>query len=123
MYIGLLIIFLAGLTALALFIYLKPNSTSGRQAVFLINGQVYFGQIDKINHDFLVLKNIYYLSDNSKLNSNEQNAKVSIIKLGQEVHGPEDIMYINRAEILFYENMKSDSEINKAIDKYLKEKK
>jgi hypothetical protein len=45
-------------------------------------------------------------------------AKVSLIKLGSELHGPEDQMSINRDQILFFENMKNSSKINEAITKF-----
>jgi hypothetical protein len=48
--------------------------------------------------------------------------KISIIKLGDELHGPEDKMYISRNQVLFYENMKNSSKINEAIKKYLDQK-
>jgi hypothetical protein len=97
---------------------------SERQAVFLSNGQVYFGNIIEVNKDFLVLKNIYYLKEQSKLSPEEQtdDKKISIIKLGDELHGPEDKMYISRNQVLFYENMKNSSKINEAIKKYLDQK-
>src|SRR3989344_1941592 len=39
----------------------KDYYDSNWQAVFLSNGQVYFGKISGIDDDFLYLKNIYYL--------------------------------------------------------------
>jgi hypothetical protein len=41
-----------------------------------------------------------------------------LIKLGKEVHGPEDAMIINRDQVQFYENLKSDGEVAKLIDQY-----
>ncbi|MFA7243930.1 MAG: hypothetical protein WC080_01415 [Patescibacteria group bacterium] len=96
------------------------NKHSVRQAVFLTNGQVYFGYISNSDDQIVKLTDIYYLKTTTDLqNSNtDQNKKVSLIKLGSELHGPEDQMYINRDQILFFEDMKSSSKIMDAINKF-----
>src|SRR5690242_7967446 len=35
------------------------------QAVFLTNGQVYFGNVNQVTNSFIRLKNIYYLTQNT----------------------------------------------------------
>lgn len=96
------------------------NNSQRRQAVFLTNGQVYFGYISNINNQIVTLKDIYYLKTKTELqdSSNEKSNKVSLVKLGSELHGPEDAMYINRDQILFFEDMKDSSKINDAINKF-----
>jgi len=44
---------------------------------------------------------------------------VSIVKLGSELHGPEDIMYIPRNQITFWETMRKDSQVVQAIQNFL----
>ncbi len=97
----------------------QAKSDSKRQAVFLTSGQVYFGYISGKEKPTVILRDIYYLkADNKSDQSNSQDqSKPSLVKLGNELHGPEDIMYINRDQILFYENMRDDSEINQLIQK------
>jgi hypothetical protein len=34
-----------------------------------------------------------------------------LIKLGNELHGPTDKMYINRSQVLFYEQLRKDSQV------------
>ena len=41
--------------------------------------------------------------------------QVQLVKLGNELHGPEDAMYINRQSVLFWENLKNDGKVAKAI--------
>jgi hypothetical protein len=41
----------------------------------------------------------------------KDNSEINLIKLGVEIHGPEDIMYISQNQVLFWENLKSDSRI------------
>src|SRR6476469_9136386 len=40
------------------------------QAVFLTNGQVYFGNVTDINNNFVRLSNIYYLTQNTTTGTN-----------------------------------------------------
>ena len=91
---------------------------SQRQAVFMNNGQVYFGQISDITNQFIKLSNVYYLKT-SELQSNDPNRKIILVKMGNELHGPEDIMYINRDQVLFYQNIKDSSKITLAIQGFI----
>jgi hypothetical protein len=94
------------------------------QAVFLTNGQVYFGKLTKTDSGYVVLKNIYYLQVQQQVQPTDKNAtaaqqQVSLAKLGGELHGPEDVMYISRTQVLFWENLKSDGKVAKAIADYV----
>lgn len=92
-----------------------------KQAVFLTNGQVYFGQIKTINTQYLDLQDIYYLNSQSSSGSNNSNStptSFSLVKLGCELHGPQDEMVINRQQVSFWENLKTDGKVAKAIDQW-----
>lgn len=103
--------------------------TSGKyQAVFLNGGQVYFGQITSLNNSYLRLQDIYYLRVNQTVQPNQdassQNATqndVSLVKLGCELHGPQDEMLINREQVIFWENLKEDGQVAKAVAEYQKQ--
>ncbi len=94
------------------------------QAVFLTNGQVYFGKVSKTAEGYVKLTDIYYLQvqqsvqPEDKSKSDNQQPQVSLAKLGGELHGPEDVMYISRSQVLFWENLKSDGKVTKAIADY-----
>ena len=89
------------------------------QAVFLTTGQVYFGQVKARGADFTDLENIYYLKSSSELNTSvSDSTNISLIKLGNEVHGPTDRMVINNNQILFIEDLKNDSKVVLAIKDY-----
>lgn len=92
------------------------------QAVFLNGGQVYFGDIDDINQKSLELSNIYYLRVNQQVQPNQANAQagndISLVKLGCELHGPQDKMVINREQVIFWENLKKDGQVAQAVEKY-----
>ena len=100
----------------------------GWQAVFLTNGQVYFGKIAKQNDKILVLKDIYYLQVTQQIQpaqegQQKQQQNLSLVKLGDELHGPRDIMYINMEQVIFTEELKTDSRVVDAIIRYLEENK
>jgi hypothetical protein len=95
------------------------------QAVFLTNGQVYFGKVEKQNQVELVVKDIYYLQVTRPLQQTEEGeqqpnpqGELSLVKLGNELHGPTDGMLINRDHVLFVEDLKEDSNVVQAIDNY-----
>jgi hypothetical protein len=93
------------------------------QAVFLTNGQVYFGKVAHVDASYLKLADIYYLQVQQTVqpkdsSSNSNNQQVSLAKLGGELHGPEDVMYISRQQVLFWENLKEDGKVAKAVKDY-----
>lgn len=101
------------------------NASSGindknYQAVFLTNGQVYFGKVASMNAKEVVLQDIYYLQVQQVQPKPEDQPqqKLTLIKLGNELHGPEDKMYINAEQVLFYENLKDEGKVVQAIKKY-----
>lgn len=97
--------------------------SSKYQAVFFTNGQVYFGKLTNVNDNYLKLTDIFYLQTSSSDSSESENpqktdtttSEVKLIKLGDEVHGPEDEMVISRDQLLFYENLKSEGKVAKTI--------
>ena len=96
------------------------EETNAYQAVFLSNGQVYFGKLSRERSQYPVLRDIYYLQVTQPpqlIQPDETSpANINIVKLGQELHGPEDEMRINRDTILFIEDLKPDSRVVQAIE-------
>lgn len=106
----------------------SPVKTEGWYAVFLSNGQVYFGRIAKQNEQVLVLKDIYYLQVTQQIQPAEAGQtqpqqNLSLVKLGNELHGPTDVMNINMSHVLFTEELKKDSRVVDAVKRYLEENK
>jgi len=91
-------------------------ATGEYQAVFLDNGQTYFGKLDSKVGEFLNLTDVFYLQANAAANSPQGGLALS--KLGTEAHAPEDKMSINKTHVLFIENLKSDSKVVQAIQQY-----
>lgn len=99
----------------------QGENISDYSAVFLTNGQVYFGKITGQSKISLDLTDIYYLQVNQQIqpeqkDKNETQPNIVLVKLGSELHGPNDIMHINRDQVLFFESMKKDSKVVKAIN-------
>ncbi|CAN5419965.1 hypothetical protein BH09PAT4_BH09PAT4_02610 [soil metagenome] len=123
---GIAVIVLAVLigAALALLVSFKPVDesdivdTTKMQAVFLTNDQVYFGKITSINSKFVELSNIYYLQTSSST-SKTTSSNISLVKLGCELHKPQDKMVINQTQVSFWENLQSDGQVAKAVKAYV----
>lgn len=96
------------------------------QAVFLTNGQVYFGKITRMTREEIVLESVYYLqaSENPQQDAGAENTSTesapatqfSIVKLGGEVHQPLDRMYITRSQVLFMEDLQDASQVVQTIE-------
>ena len=105
----------------------KQLNKSEYQAVFLTNGQVYFGKIGELNSKYLVLTNIFYIENNSANSTTTnnttqaQNANYTLRKLGtSELHQPEDKMIVNSDTVTFWENLKDSSQVVTKIKEYYK---
>lgn len=108
----------------------QPAATakpSGYQAVFLTNGQVYFGKISNAQSTYATLTDIFYLQVvQPPLQGQQQpgqqpaapQPQISLVKLGNELHGPVDEMQINRDHVLFYEDLKEDGQVVQAIKNF-----
>lgn len=91
------------------------------QAVFLDNGQVYFGKLSSLNSDYVQLTDIYYLQVDQQVQPDQSTTpqqQISLAKLGNELHGPEDQMFINPDKIVFWENLKDSGQVTEAIVQY-----
>lgn len=100
------------------------------QAVFLNGGQVYFGHIQNLNEKYIKLSDIYYLSvsqqvqpdQKDKNNQSNQQQNITLVRLGCELHRPQNSMIVNREQVIFWENLKdddSDTTVPGAIKKYV----
>lgn len=93
-------------------VFINVNGTSG--------GQVYFGHIQNLTSSYIDLTNVFYIQNQSSPNSNSSNA-YTLVKLGCELHGPEDQMIINRQQVYFWENLKTSGQVTQKIDQYYKD--
>ncbi len=107
--------------------YMMGNGFGGKgktefQAVFLSNGQVYFGKVSNENGNVVTVKDIYYLrvqqAVQPKAEDDKTQPQVSLVKLGNEIHGPTDEMRINHDHVLFVEDLKADGKVVTAIKNF-----
>jgi hypothetical protein len=82
-------------------------------AVFLLDGQAYFGHLDDTPWSgTVVLRDVYYINDASKVTT---DLPVGLLKRGSELHQPVDVMYIRRERVLAVERVTLGSPIGQAI--------
>jgi hypothetical protein len=108
---------------------------SSWRAVFLTNGQVYFGHLKNANGAYPELTDIYYLQvqevpiqpaepavNEAGVQSAESKTeqKLILVKFGTEVHKPQDKMMLNKDHVMFFEDLAADSPVVKSIEDYLK---
>ena len=69
---------------------------------------------------FNTQSNDQYAADaNNPQKTADANSNVQLIKLGNEIHGPEDNMIIARDQVLFFENLKNDGKVSATIKDYV----
>lgn len=92
------------------------------QAVFVSNNQVYFGKLQHLSDGSYSLTNVYYLQQaaNTSQKPNSSDQTPQLVKMGSELHGPDDRIVFAKDQVLFWENLKTDGKVAKAIEDYLK---
>ena len=97
--------------------------SSKYQAVFMSNGQIYFGKLSDFNDSSFKITSIYYPqaqstdeTSTSKTDVSNSQSNIQLFRVTDGVHGPEDEMVITKSQILYYENLKSDSKVTQLIE-------
>lgn len=85
------------------------------QAVFLEDGKVFFGKLQNTQGSYLTLTKAYYTQGEGD-DSDTASTSVKLVKVGDETYGPESTMSIQTNKVLFWQNLKGDSKVAKAID-------
>ncbi|HEY4499851.1 MAG TPA: hypothetical protein VJH70_01845 [Candidatus Paceibacterota bacterium] len=81
------------------------------QAVFLNNGIIYFGTLREVNHSYISIEEGYSIQNDTSKNQQGLN----LVKLTDELHRPENKIYIPKTQISFWENLSNDSPVTKLI--------
>lgn len=127
LWLALILVALAALGIGVWFLFGNAKGNTGidsskYQAVFLTNGQIYFGKLSAYNDEYLRLTTGYY-PQAKEAGTTEEEADVSdtssgiqLIRLGDEVYGPENEIFVSKKQILHYENLKTDSKVAQLID-------
>ncbi len=100
---------------------------SKHQAVFFSTGQVYFGKLEVVNDKYMRLTDVFYIQSNpgddestaeAPETESANSGSMQLVKLGEEVHAPEDEIMINREHVLFYENIRPEGRVSQLIKDY-----
>ncbi len=116
-----IVVVVALLAAAALYYFmLRPGLMIGKgyQAVFLTNGQVYFGKLQSIDGTYVKMSNVYYIQGKATGADPQAAADtnaVELIKLTSAVHGPKDEVIINNSQISFFENLDDEGQAAKLM--------
>ncbi len=96
---------------------------NGYKAVFLSNGQVYFGKLTWGITGYAKLTDIYYLRPGTATDGigqlSTQGGNLDLVKLGNEIHAPTDEMKIRKDSIVFYEALTAEGRVSTAIAQYI----
>jgi len=99
--------------------YVPPSFGGARyQAVFLSNGQTYFGHyVDRLG-PYAKIENAFYIQQTPAANENEA-ASSKIVRRGNEFHHPEPFVLLPKTAILFVEDLRVDSSVAQFMDREL----
>jgi hypothetical protein len=95
----------------------KDVKTDRYQAVFINGGIGYFGKVTEMNSKRIIMEDVYYLrSENTPTADGKSTQQtVTLAKLEKELIGPESKMFIDRSQVLFWENLRNDGQVADAI--------
>ena len=82
------------------------------QAVYLDNGQVFFGKISETGSPFPLLREVFFVQ--TQVDREKKESKNLLIRRGSEAHGP-DFMRLNLRHIVVIEPVAPDSRVAQLI--------
>lgn len=99
--------------------FVLPSFGASRyQAVFLANGQTYFGHyLDRLG-PYVKVENAFYIQQ-APTAEEGQTPESRIIRRGSELHQPLPFVLIPKTAILFVEDLRQDSQVAGFMDREL----
>lgn len=91
-----------------------PAPRAPYQAVFLANGQTFFGRYYDRLGPYVKIEDAYYIQQIADPDPSKP-AQTRIVRRGNELHGPQSKMLIPRSTILFVEDLSDASPIAQFI--------
>ncbi len=85
------------------------------QAVFLANGQAYFGRYYDRLGPYAKIEGVYYIQT-TKSDDPDKPPESRIVRRGSELHGPQDKVLIPKTAILFIEDLKPESPVARFME-------
>lgn len=93
-----------------------PRLDSSRfQVVFLDDGKVFFGKLKNTPGAYITLEEAYYTRTTQSTDGKTSADQTALVKVGSESYGPDNSLQIARAKILFWQNLRDDSDVTRAI--------
>ncbi|MBI2309298.1 hypothetical protein HYU89_00160 [Candidatus Collierbacteria bacterium] len=84
-------------------------------AVYLDSGQVFYGKKGNPDKNYVTMTDVFYYQPGVR---STKSGNIRIIKVGTEIHQPQDYVYVNKLHIERQEQLSSDSKVVKAIEQY-----
>ena len=98
--------------------FVLPSFGARYQAVFLANGQTYFGHyLDRLG-PYIKVENAFYIATQPTVEEG-QSPESRLIRRGSELHQPLPYVLIPKSAILFVEDLRTDSQVAQFMDKQL----
>lgn len=98
--------------------FVIPSFGSKYQAVFLANGQTYFGRyLDRLG-PYVKVENAFYIATQPTAEEG-QTPESRLIRRGAELHQPLPFVLIPKTAILFVEDLRPDSQVAQFMDREL----
>ena len=98
--------------------FVLPAFGARYQAVFLANGQTYFGHYLERLGPYVKVENAFYITQQPTADEN-QTPESRIIRRGSELHQPLPFVLIPKSAILFVEDLRADSQVAQFMDREL----
>lgn len=95
------------------------------QAVFLTNGQTFFGKLTGLGSAYVTIEDAYRLqaAQSTPSPGATPGPQFSLLDTEKSIEGPEDSIQVASDQIIFWENLKGDSKVVEAINQAKKENK
>lgn len=94
---------------------LQRIDTSAYQVVYLTNGQAYFGKLQNVGGDYLVMTAPYTAQTVKDSTSTTADGTTTLLRVKDQVYGPQDSIAIKSSQVAFWQNLRSDSKVSQAI--------
>lgn len=78
------------------------------QMVYLTNGETYFGKVTAPGGGYYYMRHVYTLAAQTSPRSGTPLQR-TLIKLTNEIHGPEDLLVLNKRQVVYMENLRPNS--------------
>ncbi|MFZ1801509.1 MAG: hypothetical protein WAW62_03220 [Candidatus Saccharimonas aalborgensis] len=113
-------VMLVGILISAIALYVLNRDTqidfSKYQVVYLINGQVYFGKLQNSYGEYLVINSPYTTQIAPQQAGNKEvEQATALLRVRDQVYGPEDTMAIKSSQVVFWQNLRDDSKVTQAL--------